>query len=87
VEHVEMRHAVERTWHAVEQEARFHQRHVEGPAVVGTKRAMVRGPGLHFGEHRALMLESRQQELPDADRIAIDGRATNQERLCAGAAK
>ena len=38
-------------------------------------------------EQRALVLESRQQELPDANRRALDRRAADQECLRAGAAE
>ena len=56
-------------------------------AVVGAEGAMRLRPRLHLAQHRALVLEAGQQELPDANRGALDRRAADQEGLRAGAAE
>ena len=87
MQHVEVRHAVERARQPVIHEARLDQRRVKGPAVVSAERAVILQPRLHFRQQRALVLETRHQELADADRGAFDRRAADEKRLRAGTAK
>ena len=56
-------------------------------AVVGAEGAMGLRPLLQLAQQRALVLEARQQELPDANRGAVDRGAADQECLRAGAAE
>src|SRR5688500_20021953 len=82
-----MRHAVERAWHAMKHEPRFDQRHIQRAAVEGAEGTIIPGPGLQFAEHRALVLETRQHELPNANRIAVDRRAADEKGLSTRAAE
>ena len=50
VQHVEVRHAVERARHPVEHEPRLDQRHIEAAAVVGAERAVRFRPRLQFAQ-------------------------------------
>ncbi len=72
--------------HAVEQVARLDQRDVERAAVERDQRAVLARERGHVGQQRAFVLEARHDELPDANRRALEERASHEKRLRAGAA-
>ena len=80
--------AVERARHAVKQEARLDQRHVEAAAVVGAQRAVRRGPRLRIRPAARARVRSRAAGTA-ATRIdvAFDRGAADEERLRARAAE
>ena len=86
VQRVEVRHAVERHLHAVEEPARLHHRHVERLAVVGDDQIGVVEELGDRGEQRALGRVAGQQELPDLKRAEVEVAAADEERHRAGAA-
>ena len=69
VQHVGVRHVLQRERHAVEQVAGLDQRHVERLAVEGDQRSARAGPAGDLGQQRPLVLVAGQQELPDVQAI------------------
>ncbi len=79
VQHVEVRHVVERGWHAVECPTCFHHRQVECFAVVRDDQV---GVGEQLGgsaQKGALRAVAREQELPDLERASIEVPAAHEE--------
>ena len=80
MEHVEVRHFVQRRRHAMEGPARFHHRHVEGLAVVGDDQIGLVEQLRGRREQRPLRVEAAQEELPDLERAERRNRRSRRER-------
>ena len=86
VQRIEVRDAVERHLHAVEQPPRLHHRHVERLAVVSDNQLRIVEELGHGSQQRALGRIAREQELPDLEGAEVVEAAADEEGYGPGAA-
>ena len=86
VQHVEMRHTVERHLHAVERPARLHHGDVEGLAVVGNDQIRIVEKLRDSGQQRALSCMAGEEELTHLEGAEVEVGTTDEKGQRAGTA-